>query len=106
MPPPRYRRASARASCLLKCMRSEPGLRLRRVLTPMKTLPHGVLRFFLALPPSGWSQGFVASARVVGRMLRCREIPALPKTRLACSALLTTPTVARQPLDTYRCSPT
>lgn len=83
----------------------DPGLSERLVLTPMKTLPHGVFLFFFAFPPKGWSTGLVAIARVVGRIPRWREMPAFPRFRLKCCAFPTLPTVARHWLLTYLCSP-
>jgi hypothetical protein len=79
----RYRRVM-RALCRVTCIHSLLGFLGFRVFTPMKTVPHGVFRFFLALPPIGWSIGFIARARTVGRIPRCRDVPAFPSLRLAC----------------------
>ncbi len=38
-------------------------------------------------PPCGWSTGFIAVPRTVGRTPRQRAAPALPRTRSICSAL-------------------
>src|SRR5438105_12392815 len=56
-------------------------------------------------PPCGWSTGFMATPRTVGRLPFQRIRPALPQLMLACSALPTSPTVARQRTSTLRISP-
>src|SRR3954454_2391419 len=56
-------------------------------------------------PPSGWSTGFMATPRTVGRLPFQRIRPALPQLMLDCSALPTSPTVARQRRSTLRISP-
>src|SRR6478609_9381088 len=56
-------------------------------------------------PPSGWSTGFMATPRTVGRLPFHRLRPALPSLMLPCSALPTSPTVARQVTSTRRISP-
>ena len=53
-------------------------------------------------PPCGWSTGFIAVPRTVGRTPRQRAAPALPRTRSICSALPTSPRVARQSASTLR----
>src|SRR4051795_10734975 len=56
-------------------------------------------------PPCGWSTGFMATPRTVGRLPFHRIRPALPQLMLPCSALPTSPTVARQRTSTLRISP-
>src|SRR5215207_1233415 len=56
-------------------------------------------------PPCGWSTGFIATPRTVGRMPFQRLRPALPQLMLDCSALPTSPIVARQRASTLRISP-
>src|SRR6476659_105329 len=56
-------------------------------------------------PPCGWSTGFIATPRTVGRLPFHRMRPALPQLMLLCSALPTSPTVARQRTSTRRISP-
>src|SRR5205085_743372 len=56
-------------------------------------------------PPCGWSTGFIATPRTVGRLPFHRSRPALPQLMLDCSALPTSPTVARQRTSTLRISP-
>src|ERR671939_244219 len=56
-------------------------------------------------PPCGWSTGFMTTPRTVGRTPSHRLRPALPQLMLLCSALPTSPTVARQRTSTRRISP-
>src|SRR6266702_2882769 len=56
-------------------------------------------------PPSGWSTGFIATPRTDGRLPFHRLRPALPSLMLPCSALPTSPTVARQRTSTSLISP-
>src|SRR6185312_7777466 len=56
-------------------------------------------------PPYGWSTGFMATPRTVGRTPFQRIRPALPQLMLDCSALPTSPIVARQRTSTLRISP-
>src|SRR5919107_2165809 len=56
-------------------------------------------------PPCGWSTGFMATPRTVGRLPFHRMRPALPQLMFDCSALPTSPTVARQRTSTLRISP-
>src|SRR3712207_7227671 len=51
-------------------------------------------------PPCGWSTGFMATPRTVGRLPFQRMRPALPQLMFDCSALPTSPTVARQRTST------
>ena len=56
-------------------------------------------------PPCGWSTGFIATPRTVGRTPFQRIRPALPQLMFDCSALPTSPMVARQRTSTRRISP-
>src|ERR1700712_98358 len=56
-------------------------------------------------PPCGWSTGFMATPRTVGRTPFQRMRPALPQLMFDCSALPTSPMVARQRRSTLRISP-
>src|SRR5215218_1565039 len=56
-------------------------------------------------PPCGWSIGFMATPRTDGRLPFQRIRPALPQLMLLCSALPTSPMVARQRTSTLRISP-
>src|SRR3954449_1750528 len=56
-------------------------------------------------PPCGWSTGFMATPRTVGRLPFHRIRPALPQLMFDCSALPTSPMVARQRTSTLRISP-
>ena len=86
------------------------GLFFFRVFFPKVFFPHGLsgegrpIPAFCSPPPWGWSQGFMAEPRTVGRMPRQRLRPAFPnRTRLA-SLLPTLPIVARQVANTFRTS--
>src|SRR5579859_7215619 len=73
-------------------------------------LPHGLTgcrppELLPSPPPSGWSTGFIATPRTDGRLPFHRLRPALPSLMLPCSALPTSPTVARQVTSTRRISP-
>src|SRR6202034_85282 len=77
------------------------GFRRRRVLPPLASLPvgeHGLRppEVLPSPPPIGWSTGFIATPRTVGRLPFQRLRPALPSLMLPCSALPTSPIVARQ----------
>src|SRR6266516_6296572 len=81
---------------------------LRRRVRP-SGLPQGLVgwrppELLPSPPPSGWSTGFMATPRVWGRWPFQRERPALPQEISSCSALPTSPTVARQRLCTWRIS--
>src|SRR5437868_1127003 len=83
---------------------------LRRVLNPLLCTPHGDTGGCAAAvrpspPPCGWSIGFIATPRTVGRTPRQRLRPALPIDSRLCSALPTSPMVARQSMCTLRISP-
>src|SRR5262249_11967367 len=56
-------------------------------------------------PPCGWSTGFMAEPRTVGRLPLQRLRPALPPVTFSWSTLPTWPTVARQASGTRRISP-
>jgi hypothetical protein len=56
-------------------------------------------------PPCGWSQGFIAMPRVVGRIPRHRLAPALPRTRSFQTEFEREPIVARQLARSLRVSP-
>src|SRR5436305_4257765 len=56
-------------------------------------------------PPCGWSTGFITTPRTVGRTPFQRIRPALPQLMFDCSALPTSPTVARQRTSTRRIAP-
>src|ERR1700734_3972405 len=73
-------------------------------------LPHGLTgcrppEVLPSPPPIGWSTGFIATPRTVGRLPFHRLRPALPSLMLPCSALPTSPIVARQAASTRRISP-
>src|SRR5581483_11945131 len=86
------------------------SLCLARVRLPSVGTPHGVTGWrppfdFPSPPPCGWSTGFIAEPRTVGRLPSHRERPALPPVMLPWSTLPTWPTVARQVRRTRRISP-
>src|SRR6266542_1219732 len=56
-------------------------------------------------PPSGWSTGFMATPRTLGRFPRHRLRPAFLQDTSSCSAFPTAPTVARHFASTSRISP-
>src|SRR5579862_4410439 len=83
---------------------------LARVFLPLVGLPHGVTGWrppedLPSPPPCGWSIGFMATPRTDGRLPFHRIRPALPQLMFDCSALPTSPTVARQRASTLRISP-
>src|SRR3954469_6761482 len=85
------------------------SLALRRRVRP-SGLPHGLTGWrppevLPSPPPCGWSIGFMATPRTVGRLPFHRMRPALPQLMLLCSALPTSPTVARHRTSTLRISP-
>src|SRR4051794_41856849 len=80
-----------------------------RVFLP-STLPQGDVggrppEVLPSPPPSGWSTGFIATPRTVGRLPRQRLRPALPQLMRSWSELPTSPTVARHSTCTWRISP-
>src|SRR5581483_11958916 len=81
-----------------------------RVRLPSVGTPHGVTGWrppfdLPSPPPCGWSTGFIALPRTVGRFPSQRERPAFPIVTLPCSTFPTCPTVARQVRSTRRISP-
>src|SRR5215471_1808994 len=83
--------------------------RCARLVRP-SGLPHGLTgcrppEVLPSPPPIGWSIGFMATPRTLGRRPFHRLRPALPSLMLPCSELLTSPTVARQVASTRRISP-
>src|SRR5260370_24185424 len=86
------------------------GFRLLRVLPPLASTPvglHGCRPPALrpSPPPIGWLTGFIDVPRLCGFRPSQRLRPALPRLMFMCSALPTTPTVARHSLETRRTSP-
>src|SRR2546425_8090811 len=72
---------------------------LCRVFLP-STLPHGLVGGrppddLPSPPPSGWSTGFIATPRTRGLRPSQRVLPALPIDSSSCSALPTSPIVAK-----------
>src|SRR5579884_4326255 len=85
---------------------------LRRVFWPRALLPQRSTAPFLrptgdfaSPPPWGWSRGDLTTPRTCGLRPRPRFLPALPIDSFSCSALPTSPTVARQVLCTILISP-
>src|SRR3954465_11968498 len=83
---------------------------LRRVLNPLACTPQGdtggcAAAVLPSPPPCGWSMGFIATPRTVGRTPFQRLRPALPQLMFDCSALPTSPIEARQRTSTLRISP-
>src|SRR3989454_850010 len=81
---------------------------LCRVLRP-SGLPHGLVggrppELLPSPPPSGWSTGFMATPRTRGMRPSQRLFPALPTDSSSCSALPTSPMVARHSPRTMRIS--
>src|ERR1051326_426852 len=80
------------------------SLRLWRVRYPFASRPQGEvsccqpppLLDLPAPPPLGWSTGLRDTPRLIGRMPRCRDRPALPNTTLSSSEFPTWPMVAYQ----------
>src|SRR5436305_1438663 len=86
------------------------SLCLRRVRLPRVGTPQGVTGWrppfdFPSPPPCGWSTGFIAEPRTVGRLPCQRLRPALPPVMFSWSTLPTWPIVARQVSGTRRISP-
>src|SRR6185503_2069011 len=91
---PRFRLAYRR-----RTIRRSLGWPLRRVRP--SGLPWGLTGWrppdvLPSPPPCGWSIGFIATPRTVGRLPFQRMRPALPQLMFDCSELPTSPTVARQ----------
>ena len=81
---------------------------LFRVLVPSR-LPQGVTggrppEAFPSPPPKGWSTGFIATPRTLGRRPRQRLAPAFPIVWRLCPILPTWPIVAIQVFRTCRTS--
>src|SRR6266496_598593 len=94
----------------LRTIRRSDSLCLLRVRLPSVGTPHGVTGWRPPLdlpspPPCGWSTGFIAEPRTVGRFPRQRERPALPPVMFSWSTLPTWPIVARHVSATRRISP-
>src|SRR5262245_46747511 len=76
---------SDRAMAYLRLLMMKPWVRLLlRVLAPLVGLPQGVTGWrppevLPSPPPCGWSTGFIATPRTVGRFPSQRVRPALPK---------------------------
>src|SRR5579859_6896810 len=115
----RVRESSLRSSARPHYLRA-PRVRRRRMMSLSLVLPflrvrpsglpHGDTgwrppELLPSPPPSGWSTGFIATPRTDGRLPFHRLRPALPRLMLPCSALPTSPTVARQVTSTRRISP-
>src|SRR5207244_11400137 len=86
------------------------SLCLRRVRLPSVGTPPGVTGWrppfdLPSPPPCGWSTGFIAEPRTVGRRPFHRLRPALPPVTFSWSTLPTCPTVARHVRATRRISP-
>src|SRR5207245_7786759 len=84
------------------------GFFLWRVLRP-STLPQGFVggrppELLPSPPPSGWSTGFIATPRTRGLRPSQRVLPAFPIDSSSCSALPTSPMVARHSPRTIRIS--
>src|SRR4051812_12507985 len=84
---------------------------LVRVVRPLVFLPQGETGCGLpwpdlpSPPPCGWSTGFIARPRTVGRMPSQRDLPALPMRMISWSMLPSWPMVARQTICTLRTAP-
>src|SRR5271156_3452045 len=83
---------------------------LRRVFLPIVIWPQGVVGGRPEVeraspPPCGWSTGFIAIPRTLGRLPMLRIRPALPMTCFSCSMLPSCPMVARQVIWILRTSP-
>src|SRR6266545_6120639 len=83
---------------------------LLRVLYPLVGSPHGLTGWrppevFPSPPPCGWSMGFIATPRTVGRIPSQRVLPAFPIETFSWSRLPTWPMVAWQISCTRRISP-
>src|SRR5207244_3605487 len=86
------------------------SLCFRRVRLPSVGTPQGVTGWrppfdLPSPPPCGWSTGFIAEPRTVGRFPFQRLRPALPPVMFSWSTLPTWPIVARHVSATRRSSP-
>src|SRR5262245_51355398 len=94
----------------LRTIRLFDSLCLLLVRLPSVGTPHGVTGWRPPLdlpspPPCGWSTGFIAEPRTVGRLPFQRERPAFPAVTFSWSTFPTCPTVARHLRGTRRISP-
>mmetsp|Transcript_26786 Transcript_26786/g.58815 ORF Transcript_26786/g.58815 Transcript_26786/m.58815 type:complete len:212 (-) Transcript_26786:740-1375(-) len=93
-----------------RMMRRAENLPSLRVRVPF-FMPHGDLserwppELFPSPPPIGWSTGFIATPRVVGRRPIQLAAPALPRMRNWWLGFPTMPKVALQRLSNLRSSP-
>src|SRR6185295_2850715 len=83
---------------------------LLRVFAPLVGTPHGLTGWrppdvLPSPPPCGWSIGFIATPRTVGRTPRLLVAPAFPSDLRLCSELLTSPIVARHSDRIFLISP-
>src|SRR5207248_8247490 len=84
---------------------------LTRVFRPLVCWPQGETGCGLpwpllpSPPPCGWSTGFMARPRTVGRMPSQRDLPALPMRTISCSMLPSWPMVARHSTSILRTAP-
>src|SRR6185503_10247012 len=81
----------------------------RRVLRPLVILPHGEHgcrppELLPSPPPIGWSTGFIATPRTLGRRPSHRDFPALPITMFWWSSFPTWPIVQYDRSGTFRIS--
>src|SRR5256885_15072715 len=108
-----FARSAHRLSLPLRLARTinlSDSLCLRRVRLPRVGTPQGVTGWrppfdLPSPPPCGWSTGFIAEPRTVGRLPRQRLRPALPSVTFSWSTLPTWPIVARQVSGSRRLSP-
>ena len=80
------------------------------VLPPLVGLPQGLTdvrppEVLPSPPPWGWSTGFIATPRTLGRLPSQRDLPALPKVVRIKNSLETIPIVAKQFIDKVLYSP-
>src|SRR5262249_57490643 len=95
-----YTHVNQRFSLPLRLARTinlSDSLCLRRVRLPSVGTPHGVTGWrppfdLPSPPPWGWSTGFIAEPRTVGRLPFQRVRPALPPLTFSWSTLPTCPT--------------
>ena len=84
-----------------RTIRRSESLCFSRVRLPSVGTPHGVTGWrppfdLPSPPPCGWSTGFMAEPRTVGRLPRQRLRPAFPPVMFSWSTFPTWPIVARQ----------
>src|SRR2546423_7048750 len=95
---------------LARTINLSDSLCLRRVRFPSVGTPQGVTGWrppfdLPSPPPCGWSTGFIAEPRTVGRLPSQRLRPAFPLEMFSWSTLPTWPTVARHVSGTRLISP-